>query len=122
MVRKSQKAGSPAYRYHGSSGLLSGKSLDVIKMPLTKFETDYSKQLLSTTGGGVKKRLKKSLKKKRKPSKKRKSKKVEEAGNGNRENWIYGARPTKGPFFSKKGPFFSKKDVKNKYYKSKGFY
>ena len=75
MVRKSQKAGSPAYRFHGSSGLLSGKSLDVIKMPLTKFETDYSKQLLSTTGG-VKKRLKKSLKKKRKPSKKRKSKKL----------------------------------------------
>ena len=62
MVRKSQKAGSPAYRFHGSSGLLSGKSLDVIKMPLTKFETDYSKQLLSTTGGV--KRLKKSLKKK----------------------------------------------------------
>ena len=82
MGRKSQKAGSPAYRFHGSSGLLSGKSLDVVKMPLTKFETDYSKQLLSTTGGGVKKRLKKSLKKKRKPSKKRKSKKVEEAGCG----------------------------------------
>ena len=68
-IRKSrkQRGGSPAYRLHGSLGLLSQQSLNYAPVPLTVHGSGHSDHIVHTSGGGCgKKHGKKHRKKKSK--------------------------------------------------------
>ena len=58
-----QDGGSPAYRYHGQLGLLSGSSLDHSPVPLTVHENGHSDHIVHTSGGGRCGSMKKSRRK-----------------------------------------------------------
>tara|TARA_X000000950_G_C13897866_1_gene653662 strand:+ start:1426 stop:1848 length:423 start_codon:yes stop_codon:yes gene_type:complete len=64
-----QDGGSPAYRYHGQLGLLSGSSLDHSPVPLTRHENGHSDHIVHTSGGGRCGSMKKSRRKGRGKSK-----------------------------------------------------
>ena len=67
--KEKQMGGSPAYRYHGQLGLLSGSSLDHSPVPLTRHENGHSDHIVHTSGGGRCGSMKKSRKKGRGKSK-----------------------------------------------------
>ncbi len=47
-----QTGGSPAYRLHGNSGLLSQSSLEYSPVSLTRHESGFSDHIVATSGGG----------------------------------------------------------------------
>ena len=51
-----QTGGSPAYRLHGNSGLLSQSSLEYSPVGLTKHESGFSDHIVATSGGGRRRR------------------------------------------------------------------
>ena len=64
-----QAGGSPAYRFHGNSGLLSGSSLEYSPIGLTTHQQGFSDHIVSTSGGGNRK--KQNLRKKRRSQRRR---------------------------------------------------
>ena len=74
---KKQAGGSPAYRLHGNTGLLSQTSLEHSPVGLTVHEQGFSDHIVSTSGGGRRKtrRNKRSKRNMPKKSKSRKSRK-----------------------------------------------
>ena len=51
-LEEEQAGGSPAYRFHGESGLLSQSSLDYSPIGLTSHEQNFSDHIVATSGGG----------------------------------------------------------------------
>ena len=74
---KKQVGGSPAYRLHGNTGLLSQTSLEHSPLGLTVHEQGFSDHIASTSGGGRvrTRRNKRSKRNMVKKSKSRKSRK-----------------------------------------------
>jgi hypothetical protein len=71
---RKQRGGSPAYRLHGSLGLLSQQSLNYAPVPLTVHGSGHSDHIVHTSGGGCgKKHGKKHGKKKHKKKSKSRS-------------------------------------------------
>ena len=74
---KKQAGGSPAYRLHGNTGLLSQTSLEHSQVGLTVHEQGFPDHIVSTSGGGRRKtrRNKRSKRNMPKKTKSRKSRK-----------------------------------------------
>ena len=90
---KKQAGGSPAYRLHGNTGLLSQTSLEHSPLGLTVHEQGFSDHIVSTSGGGRRKtrRNKRSKRNMPKKSKSRKSSKRDRPLNPGQTN----AAPTR---------------------------
>lgn len=55
-LKDNQKGGSPAYRLHGNTGLLSQSSLEYSPLGLTTHEKGFSDHIVATSGGGRRRR------------------------------------------------------------------
>jgi len=55
-LKEGQGGGSPAYRFHGNFGLLSGSSLEYSPIGLTTHQQGFSDHIVATSGGGNRKR------------------------------------------------------------------
>jgi hypothetical protein len=55
-LEEKQAGGSPAYRFHGDSGLLSQSSLGYSPIGLTSHEQNFSDHIVATSGGGRRRR------------------------------------------------------------------
>ena len=70
---KKQAGGSPAYRFHGNSGLLSQSSLQHTPIGLTSHLKNFSDHIVSTSGGGRRGRRRNKSSQRRRRSQRRRS-------------------------------------------------
>ena len=71
VLRGKQIGGSPAYKHVGDLGLLSRQSMEHSPLGLTQFHQNFSKHIVSTSGGGRTRNRQRRTRRKRKNRSKR---------------------------------------------------